>query len=150
MRYLELLIKKSKINSWYFILFFVSIIFIYTVSVIRCKYSRIELLEPESKFNYILKKYKLYDYGVDIWSFIHYVFYLLIGYLYPNSLIITMLLGLLWELSEFYIGEKKPSLLKNIGFCTTDGKERVWWYGKTSDLLFNFLGFITGKYLVGK
>ena len=150
MRSIQSLITKSKLDAWYFIIFFICVYLIYVASVIRCKDMRIEILEPESKLYSGLKKYKLYDYGIDIWSLIHYGFYLMIGYLYPNSLIITMFLGLLWELFEFYIGFSKPSIFKNIGFCTTDGKERVWWYGKVSDLLFNFLGFITGKYLVGK
>jgi len=61
MKSLKSLIQKSKLNSWYFILFFICVYIIYIVSVIRCKYTSIEILEPESKFNYILKKYKLYD-----------------------------------------------------------------------------------------
>ena len=150
MRSIQSLITKSKLDAWYFILFFICVYLIYVASVIRCKHRRIEILEPDSKMYSKLKKYKLYDYGIDIWTLIHYGFYLLVGYLYPNSLIITMFLGLLWELFEFYIGEKKPKLMENIGFCTTDGKERVWWYGKFSDLIFNYLGFITGRYLARK
>tara|TARA_B100000035_G_scaffold59582_1_gene47851 strand:+ start:2610 stop:3071 length:462 start_codon:yes stop_codon:yes gene_type:complete len=87
-------------------------------------------------------------YGIDGWSISHYLFFLVYGFLYPNTFMLTMICGALWELFECYVGIAKPKLLSGLGFCTplTSGnKQKIWWYGKPSDIIFNSLGFITGK-----
>ena len=115
---------------------------------------------------------------LDGWSITHLLFYMFIGYLYPQTLILTMFFSGLWELFEYYVGHYKPPFMENWGFCLSDNcaecekckdgsnvtdlentkdlekcekckngeniKEHVWWYGKYSDLLINFIGFIIG------
>ena len=138
----------ESVDSYYFIIFFICLYTLYILSVLRCKTNYIKFLESHSNVYNFFKKYKLTNYGIDIWSFIHFIFYGSVGYFYPNTLLLTMFLGIVWELFEFYIGINKPTIFRNIGFCKTDnGAEKVWWYGKISDIFFNYFGFITGKML---
>ena len=61
-----------------------------------------------------------------------------------------MFFGCIWELFETYVGYYKPEQIKGLGFCDTfgsDGKLKVWWYGKWSDLIMNFSGFVLGHYI---
>ena len=87
-------------------------------------------------------------YQIDGWSISHLLFNALIGYLYPKTIVISMILGGLWELTETYIGIYKPSIVKGYGFCDTKNKNeepKVWWYGKKSDIFVNLTGFMIGK-----
>lgn len=140
-------IINTNVNLYYFIIFFICVYTIYMLSAYRCKVGEISILEPNENKDNFFKKYKLTQYGIDTWSVIHFLFYGFVGYLYPQTLILTMILGILWEIFEFYVGKNKPSILKNIGFCSTDGKEKIWWYGKISDIIVNYIGFIIGKFL---
>ena len=85
------------------------------------------------------------NYGLDGWSISHLLFYMLLGYLFPNKIILTLSLGIIWELFETYIGIYKPIIFKDFGFCSTDNS-KVWWYGKISDIIVNFIGFMIGQY----
>ena len=85
-------------------------------------------------------------YGLDGWSISHLLFYMLLGYLFPNKIILTLSLGIIWELFETFIGIYKPNIFKDYGFCSTDNS-KVWWHGKFSDIIVNFIGFIIGQYL---
>ena len=55
-------------------------------------------------------------YQIDGWSISHLLFNALIGYLYPKTIVISMILGGLWELTETYIGIYKPSIVKDMDF----------------------------------
>ena len=65
------------------------------------------------------------------WLISHVLFFILVGYIYPKTLVISMILGIIWELIE------------GIDFGSP------WWYGQLIDLNANFLGFIIG-YLLQK
>ena len=87
---------------------------------------------------------------LDGWSMTHLLFYMLMGYLFPDYLILTMFFGVLWELFEHYSGKYRPKILSGWGNCHfTDKVEdnEGWWYGKWSDIIINFLGFLIGQYL---
>ena len=87
-------------------------------------------------------------YGLDGWSVSHYLFFSILGYLYPNTLLPTMALGSVWELFETYVGIYQPKIINGFGFCnspTAENGKKIWWYGKWTDIIVNFLGFITGK-----
>ena len=87
-------------------------------------------------------------YGLDGWSITHLLFYFFIGFLYPNTFIISMVMGLIWELIETYIGYYKPEYIRGYGFCKLTGnKYKVWWYGKWSDIIINITGFLLGSYM---
>jgi hypothetical protein len=83
---------------------------------------------------------------LDGWTITHFSFFLLIGYLYPNTLFISMTIGVIWELMETFVGVMKPKMILGYGFCELPGnKYKVWWYGKWSDPIVNFFGFLLGK-----
>ena len=89
-------------------------------------------------------------YGIDGWSITHLLLFCIIGYIYPSTFIISMCIGSIWELFETYMGIYKSTQLKKWGFCDTfgsDGKLKVWWYGKWSDIIMNLFGFILGHFI---
>lgn len=143
-------IFHSSLDFYYFFILFICIFTIYIISLYRCEVGQINILEKPSDKYILFNRYKLSDYGIDVWSLLHFLFYGFLGYLYPETFIFTMGLGIVWETFEFYIGKHRPAFLKNIGFCSTDGNETTWWYGKFSDIIVNYLGFISGKILKHK
>jgi phosphatidylserine decarboxylase len=90
-------------------------------------------------------------YGVDGWLLSHYLFFTLIGFVYPDTMRLSVLAGIMWELFEWYCGVYKPKCLEGFGFCASPSgskkNEKVWWYWKWQDPIANLLGFMTGKYL---
>lgn len=90
-------------------------------------------------------------YGVDGWLLSHYLYFMMMGYIFPNALRISVIMGLLWEVFEWYCGVYKPKCLEGIGFCKSPSGSRnrgkVWWYWKWQDPIANTLGFITGKFM---
>ena len=128
---------------WIFGATTVSIIFFY--GWYRCKYIK----KHKDVLEFSLWK-NSNKHGIDGWSVSHYLSFLVYGFLYPNTFILTTLLGALWELFECYVGIAKPKLLSGLGFCMPAGsgnKHKIWWYGKPSDIIVNSLGFITGNRL---
>lgn len=89
-------------------------------------------------------------FGLDGWSATHFFWFMCLGYMYPETLILTMTVGCLWELFEHYYGKERPGWLGGYGDCNdlaTDNEEGNWWYGKWSDIACNASGFLIGRYL---
>jgi len=97
------------------------------------------------------KKINISELEVDGWSFTHVMFFMLMGYLFPNTFIQTMTMGVLWELFEHIYGKQRPGWLGGYGGkcnnMATDRDDGNWWYGKWSDIGCNAFGFLVGKYL---
>ena len=129
----------KNIDVPYFLLFFACSIFVIFYGRYRCVNikNHKDILE-----NMVIKRL-----AIDGWSISHLCFFMLIGFLYPNSLVLNMILGSIWELFETYIGYYKPDIIHGWGFCDTDKGIKTWWYGKFSDILVNFIGFILGSHL---
>ena len=89
--------------------------------------------------------------GIDGWLLSHYLLFVLVGFLYPNTMRLSVSAGLLWELFECYVGLYKPQFLEGIGYCKSPSgakkNGKCWWYWKWQDPIANALGFITGKYV---
>ena len=139
------ILKKQikKVDIRYFLLFLIPTLMVFAYGKYRCDYitKHKDILE----FNLFPNSHKL---GVDGWSLTHFTLFLVIGFLYPGTFLITMLLGLLWELFETYVGIYKPSVIKGLGFCQlSSNRYKVWWYGKWSDPIVNMLGFLTGRFI---
>ena len=130
----------KSLDATYFLLYVICISIIIIYGKYRCDHVKdhLDVLEFEA-FKGSSK------YGIDGWSLTHLSFNMMIGYLYPKTLLPSMVLGGIWELFETYAGIYKPELLKGFGFCDTDKKTKVWWYGKKSDIICNFIGFMLGK-----
>ena len=130
----------SSINEKYFMIYLICILSIGYYGKFRCE--NIKEHKDILEWNLFPNSGK---YGLDGWSVSHFLFNMLVGYLYPDSLLVSTTLGGLWELFETYVGIYQPEIIKGFGFCPTDLNEnKVWWYGKFSDLLVNFAGFVTG------
>ena len=94
----------------------------------------------------------------DGWLFIHFIIYTLTGIFFPESFYLSMIIGIIWELIEMWIGNTKPEILKGIGDCDknnkfsnlslSNGKKGYWWYGQIQDIYADFLGFMFGKYVI--
>ena len=131
-----------KKNNLYCLLIIICPLLITLYGYYRCK--NIETHKDVLSFELFNNSSK--KYGLDGWSISHLLFYMLLGYLFPNKIILTLSLGIIWELFETYIGIYKPYIFQEFGFCSTD-ISNVWWYGKFSDIIVNFIGFIIGQYL---
>ena len=132
-------------DTLYWLLPIINALGIFFYGWYRCKYNknRKDILE----FSLWKNSNKI---GIDGWSLSHYLAYLIFGFLYPNTFVLSSLLGILWELFEYWIGTVKPKILTGIGFCNptySGNKQKNWWYGKPSDFIVNALGFITGNRL---
>jgi hypothetical protein len=86
---------------------------------------------------------------LDGWSLDHILWNFILGYFFPKYILFILFLGILWELFETYCGIYKPDFLNNWGYCTTDKKnnDKVWWYGKFSDIICNLTGVLLGSYV---
>lgn len=88
--------------------------------------------------------------NLDGWSLMHFFHFGIIGYRFPSRFFFTQGLGIAWEGFEHFLGEIRPSWLGGFGDCKENvnvkGNEK-WWYGRTSDIVVNTIGFIAGSYL---
>ena len=133
--------EYSSITKLYIILFLISSLTVAMYGKYRC--SHIDNHKDVLEFDLFNNSA---EYGLDGWSLSHLFFFGLIGYLFPNTLLLTMFLGALWELFETIVGIYKPELIDGFGFCQlTESKYKVWWYGKWSDIVVNFIGFMLGS-----
>jgi len=138
------LIEKVPLNYW--LVGSIAPIIVFFYGWYRC--SHIKEHKDILEFS-LLKNSK--KYGVDGWLLSHYLFFVMMGFIYPNTLRISVIMGLLWEIFEWYCGVYKPKCLEGIGFCKSPSgakqRGKVWWYWKWQDPIANTLGFITGKYI---
>ena len=113
-------------------------------------------------YGYILRRMKKADLleteyhcqGCDGWGFSHLLFFLALGYLDPDRYLFYGGRGILWELFETFVGQNDIRIsgqrLKLIGESgvTADGtveyKDEAWWYGRTSDVAFDLVGYAIG------
>jgi hypothetical protein len=65
------------------------------------------------------------------WAASHFLFFMLLGTLYPDCFIPAMLLGSLWEVFEFWWAFGNP-----------------WWFANVDDIVVDAIGFLTGSALV--
>lgn len=87
---------------------------------------------------------------IDLWSINHFIFFTFLGYLFPKTFWSSLIIGILWELFETFNGIYKPKIFNGYGHCdklTSDRPDGLWWYGKSSDIIMNTLGFAFGYYL---
>jgi hypothetical protein len=96
----------------------------------------------EIHFNNDPLRMKLFD-NIDItgWSATHFIVFAIAGYYGHKHIICLMLIGILWEIIEIILG-----------YITKSNKteDSIWWYGSFSDIIVNFLGLMTGKYVIRK
>lgn len=91
------------------------------------------------------------DKYLDGWGISHYLFFTLLGYLFPEPKLIaySFFCGVLWEIVEFSMKDK-PFYISKCNYTMTTDKGEGWWYGRWQDLVMNSLGLWTGYYLSKK
>ncbi len=92
--------------------------------------------------------------GCDYWAGSHFLLFMLLGYMFPDKLLLMMILGIIWEFIETYLGTQKLKLFGRrvvlIGNTNENGETKSndeddsWWYGRVTDIAFNLMGLITG------
>jgi len=96
---------------------------------------------------------------VDGWVILHFIVFMVAGMIFPDALILSMTIGILWEVFEYLCGTYKPKLIESYGACrnnirtanksdlkATNGK--FWWYGQWEDVAADLTGFLVGKFLL--
>ncbi len=81
---------------------------------------------------------------LDGWSISHFCWYGMMGYVFPTRTIEVLGAGAIWEAIEWFLGKTRPAIMGGFGDCPNNINTRhndKWWYGRSSDLIVNALGF---------
>lgn len=130
-------ILNTKVDVLYILWFAFIMFLVFFYGYLRCSF----------KFTDILS-FKLSK-RIDGWLISHFIAFAVAGFFFPNTLVLSMVIGILWEIIEWIIGITKPSFLKGIGDCrhNSNGTTKYWWYGQYKDIVADFAGFMVGKYI---
>lgn len=126
----------------YLIISSLCVCLIFTYGNYRCSNKDTYFKDP------LLTKLGLMD--LDGWSLTHILFYLLLGYLFPDHFVPLMLMGVLWEIVEHFVLNHLKSLnyhAKCTNMLLPRDQENRWWFGRVSDIPMNALGFAIGYHL---
>lgn len=81
--------------------------------------------------------------GCDLWVVSHFIFYLILGFLFPHLLFEFLIIGIVWEFFEtammFY---RDSPLLESIKLLNK--RDYYTMFGRVSDIAFNTSGLIIG------
>jgi len=80
---------------------------------------------------------------LDGWGIAHFIFYGMLGYLFPSHWVFITVLGVMWELVEMMFKEH-PFYLSKCSYDTDASKKEGWWYGRWEDIIMNSLGLSLG------
>ena len=130
------MVKKPLLTWSYVLTFLLPLCFIFPYGKYRCTHK--EFKDPLETPLFA---------GLDGWSATHFFFFLSLGYFFPDTFILSMAIGVGWELFEHYYGKERPGWLGGYGDCNdlaTDRVEGNWWYGKWTDIVCNAAGFLLG------
>jgi hypothetical protein len=83
---------------------------------------------------------------LDGWGILHFFYFMVLGYFFPQNLTTIFVMGVLWEMIESYSADHPFYLSKCKYVITTDDK-KGWWYGRWQDVVMNTLGMFCGYYL---
>lgn len=86
--------------------------------------------------------------SVGGWSLSHFVFFFIVGLLFPDCGILAMTMGVVWEIIE----EVSGNLGEDMGLIDKrnndeDALYKRWWSGRISDIIFNAIGFFLAKFI---
>lgn len=95
---------------------------------------------------------------IDGWSVSHFLFFGLLGVLYPGRHLQFFTMGVLWEVIETALGQNEFEVsgkrLQLIGEQDAEGnltgKKGAFWYGKESDIIVDVAGYVLGSWFAEK
>ena len=90
---------------------------------------------------------------IDGWSITHFLFFGLLGVLYPGHYLQFFVVGVLWEVIETGLGQNRIEFsgkrLQLVGEQDDEGNstgdESAYWYGKESDIIMDVAGYVLGS-----
>lgn len=92
--------------------------------------------------------------NIDGWSFTHFLFFMVLGYIYPGHYKEAILVGVGWEVFESTLGQnqikisgKRIQMVGSQSDGVYDENDNAYWYGKGSDIIMDLLGYIVGDTL---
>jgi hypothetical protein len=98
-------------------------------------------------FNKMILEVPFFEKCCSMWPLSHFIFFLIIGFLFPSCDVPAILGGIGWELAEvgvyYTLGHQRQGTRKN-------GKiqySQNWWAGSWQDIAMNIGGFYVGKFL---
>lgn len=102
----------------------------------------------------ILEKNVMDCEGCDGWAMTHFLLFSCFGYLFPGRHLYFLLVSIIWELFETYVGTHKIMINGHrfvlIGSTADDGhlsgNDEDFWYGRVTDVAFNMSGYILGDF----
>lgn len=91
---------------------------------------------------------------IDGWSATHFVFFGLLGVLFPGQHLQFLAVGVVWEMIETGLGQNKLEVsgkrLQLVGDQDEEGnptgKDDAFWYGKSSDIIVDFTAYELGSF----
>lgn len=83
---------------------------------------------------------------LDGWGILHFFYFMLLGYCFPQNLTTIFLMGILWEIVESYSADH-PFYLKQCKYTITTDDGKGWWYGRWQDIVMNTLGMFCGYFI---
>lgn len=79
------------------------------------------------------------------WPISHFIIFFVVGILFPNSDLIAIPAGILWEIIEMVIadffGRQRQGMVDNDKIEYSEN----WWSGSFKDIVFDIVGFYLGK-----
>lgn len=124
----------------YIVITFITIsIIIYFNSLVHCKTTKYKQYDILSK-NYNPTNYKFLDNYLDGWGISHFILYGVITYIYPKYWLFIFMIGVLWELFEYFL-ENNPKL--NCYVLDDNTIKQKYWYARYQDVIMNLLGILT-------
>ena len=127
---------KPKMVIPYYGLFIIAVLMIFMYGKYRCEHKKFK--DPLETQLFL---------GLDGWAMTHVSFFIIVGYFYPETFYLSMVMGAGWELFEHISGKNRPGWLGGYGGCNnlaTDKETGNWFYGKWTDLVCNAIGFAIG------
>jgi hypothetical protein len=85
------------------------------------------------------------------WTLSHFILFFILGLLFPDCIVVILIISVLWEFIEVFIGHYvngnnwKRQITRNNGNIEYSTN---WWAGSYKDILVNILGFMTGYVLI--
>jgi hypothetical protein len=97
---------------------------------------------------------------IDWWSVSHFVYFGILGYLFPNYLFELFIIGILWEVIEDGLTDSNKKQLLDCNkeyngatkhfkhlWCKVFARDGDYWYGKWDDIFANLLGMVVGAFI---
>lgn len=92
--------------------------------------------------------------NIDGWSVSHFLFFMMLGFLYPNHYSAAIVAGVGWEIFETTLGQnkimisgKRVQLVGSMENGVSTGNDSAYWYGKGSDITMDILGYMIGNWI---